>query len=131
MTPEILSQAEAKWNTHRPGFYRLVIEMSGDRVETGKFEVIVQSTQVVSLRRNGIVVMPGPGQDYSMEGLFQLLKQEAGLAEKPAILGAPPGYSVYMSARFDPASGRPMHYRRTVGGTSNTIDVRVLEYEEK
>lgn len=131
LTPEILSQAESKWMAHRPGYYRLVIQISGDRVETGKFEVIVRSGQVISLRRNGMVITPGSSQDYSMDGLFQMLKQELGLAEKPAILGAPPGYSIYMNARFDPETGRLIRYQRTVGGTSNTIDIQVTEYEEQ
>ena len=42
LTPDVLQQAEAKWMAHRPQFYRLTIEMSGDRVETGRFEVTVR-----------------------------------------------------------------------------------------
>ena len=130
LTPVILSQAEEKWNSHKPVVYRLVIEMSGDRVETGRFEVDVQSGQVLGLRRNGVIIRPNSGQDYSMEGLFHMLEQELGLAEKPATLGAPPGYSVYITAKFDDATGRLIHYRRIVGGTSNSIEVNVAEYTE-
>ena len=36
LTTQILEQAEQKWAAHKPGMYSLVIEMSGDRVETGK-----------------------------------------------------------------------------------------------
>jgi hypothetical protein len=129
LTPDLLFQAEGKWKARQPGFYRLVIEMSGDRVETGKFEATVRSGMVISLRRNGLVIVPGQGQEYSMEGLFRMLEQELGLAEKPALLGAPPGYSVYTMAQFDEATGRLIRYRRTVGGTSNEIEVRVIEYE--
>ena len=130
LTPEILSQAEQKWNAHKPPAYRLVVEMSGDRVETGRFEVEVRSGQTVSLRRNGLIIRPNPGQDYSMDGLFQMLKQELGLAERPATIGAPPGYSVYTRARFDDATGRLIRYRRIVGGTSNSIEVNVVDYQE-
>jgi len=130
LTPAILEQAENKWRTHRPDSYRLVLDMSGDRVETGRFEAMVRSGGVVSLRRNGLVIMPSRGQDYSMEGLFRMLEQELGLAEKPAILGAPPGYSVYTTAEFDTNTGRLIHYRRVVGGTSNSIDVKIVEYDE-
>ena len=128
LTPELLSQAEQKWNAQRPASYRLVVEMSGDRVEAGGFEVEVHSGQVVSLRRNGLVISPSSGQDYTMEGLFRMLRQEIGLAEKPGMLGAPGGYSVYMNARFDETTGRLLRYRRTVGGTSNSIEVNVEEY---
>lgn len=130
VTPETLSDAERKWNVHKPDSYRLVIEMSGDRVETGRFEVEVRQGEVVSLRRNGLIIRPSAGQDYTMDGLFHMLAQELGLAEKPATLGAPPGYSVYITAKFDDTTGRLMRYRRIVGGTSNSIDVTVLEYAE-
>lgn len=130
LTPAVLSQAEQKWNAHKPAFYRLTIEMSGDRVETGRFEVEVRSGQVVSLRRNGLVIRPTSGQDYSMEGIFLMLAQELGLAEKPATVGAPPGYSVYTTAKFDETTGRLIRYRRIVGGASNSIEVNVVEFQE-
>lgn len=129
LTPGLLVQAEQKWKASRSDFYRLVIEMSGDRVEKGRFEVMVRSGEVVTLRRNGLVIVPDRGQDYSMEGLFQVLRQELGLSEKPAMLGAPPGYSVYTTVQFDEQTGRLIHYRRTVGGAANSIEIKVLEFE--
>jgi hypothetical protein len=126
----MLGQAKAKWKARQPESYRLVIEMSGDRVEKGRFEVVVKAREVISLKRNGVQVMPGRGQDYSMEGLFRMLEQELGLAEKPAMLGAPAGYSVYLTARFDESTGRLVRYRRVVGGTSNSIEVDVADYQE-
>ena len=128
LTVDSLTQAEAHWKAHRPESYRLVIEMSGDRVETGRFEVTVQSGQTVGLRRNGLVIRPNAGQDYSMDGLFHMLEQELGLAERPATLGAPEGYSVYLNARFDEVTGRLIRYRRIVGGASNSIDINVLGF---
>ena len=131
LTADILSQAQQKWDAHRPDAYRLVVEMSGDRVETGRFEVEVRSGKTVSLRRNDLVIRPNSGQDYSMEGLFHMLAQELGLAERPATLGAPPGYSIYTTAKFDDATGRLIRYRRIVGGASNSIEVNVAEFAEK
>jgi len=129
LTPQILTDAEQQWSKQRPIGYRLVVEMSGDRVETGKFEVEVRGNETVSLRRNGLVIRPNAGQDYTMEGLFHMLKQELGLAERPAMLGAPEGYAIYVTAKFDDTNGRLMRYRRIVGGTSNSIEVNVVEYE--
>jgi hypothetical protein len=129
LTSDRLTDAEAKWKAHQPAAYRLVIEMSGDRIETGRFDVSVARGQVTTLRRNSLVIRPNAGQDYSMDGLFHILEQELGLAEKPATLGAPEGYSVYLNARFDDATGRLVRYRRIVGGTSNSIDVNVLTFE--
>jgi len=114
---------------HRPPFYRLTIEMSGDRVETGRFEVTVRGGQVESLRRNGLVIRPNAGQDYSMDGLFHMLEQELGLSERPATLGAPEGYAVYLYTKFDDMTGRLIRYQRTVGGASNSIDVNVIDFK--
>jgi len=131
LTVDALTQAEAKWKARRPEFYRLVIEMSGDRVETGRFEVTVRSGHVVNLKRNGLEIRPNAGQDYSMDGLFHMLEQELGLAERPATLGAPEGYSVYLNARFEDVTGQLIRYRRIVGGTSNSIYIRVLELTQR
>lgn len=128
LTPQILMDAEARWNAHRPPSYRLIVEMSGDRVEAGHFELEVSGSNIVSLRRNGLVVRAGAGQDYTMEGLYRMLQQELSLAEKPAMLGAPPGYAVYVTAKFDDDTGRLIRYRRIVGGTSNTINVEVSDF---
>lgn len=103
--------------------------MEGDRVERGEFEVQVRNGIVTSVKRNGGAVNPASGQDYSMDGLFKILHEEIGLAENPALLGAPAGYSVYLMARFDDNSGRLRHYRRAVGGISNSIDIEVLRFE--
>jgi len=129
LTPALLEQAEQRWQSRQPPSYKMTIEMQGDRVEAGRFEVSVRERKVVSLRRNGLVIIPGEGQDYSMEGLFYMLRQELGLLEKPALLGAPPGYSVYPMVRFDTETGRLVQYRRTVGGAGNTIEIKVEEYE--
>ena len=107
----------------------MVIEMSGDRVQNGRFEVAVRGGQVVELKRNGLVILSTTGQDYSMDGLFHMLEQELGLAERPTTLGAPEGYSVYLNARFDEMTGRLIRYRRIVGGTSNSIEVNAVEFE--
>jgi hypothetical protein len=131
LTPEILRAAEEKWVSHKPLAYKFVLEMSGDRVETGRFEVQVRNGQIVSLRRNGLVVRATAAENYTMEGLFQMLTQELGLAEKPATVGAPPGYAVYTTARFDDVTGRLIRYRRIVGGSSNSIEVSVLDYSEE
>ncbi len=102
--------------------------MQGDRVEKERFEVKVHDNQIVSTKRNGQDLQAAPGQDYSVIGLFHMLHQELDLAQKPTLLGAPEGYTAYPMARFDQETGRLIEYRRTVGGTSNTIDIQVLEF---
>ena len=128
LTEDVLVDAERRWRSEGPGLYRLVVEMSGERVETGVFEVLVLDGRVVSLKRNGQVVLPDRGQDYSMEGLFGMLRQELALSEQPALMGAPPGFAAYLLVRFDDETGRLERYRRTVGGANNNIEIEVVEY---
>jgi hypothetical protein len=130
LTSDRLMEAEAKWTAQKPDAYHLVIEISGDRIETGRFDVRVLHGQVITLRRNELVIRPNAGQDYSMDGLFHMLEQELGLAEHPATLGTPEGYSVYLNARFDDTTGQLIRYRRIVGGTSNSIEVRVVSFDQ-
>lgn len=129
LTPAGLDQAEQKWNAAKPASYVLVVSMEGDRVERGEFEVQVSNGIVTSVKRNGQIVTPAAGQDYSMDGLFRILHEEMSLAEKPALLGAPAGYTAYLMASFDDRTGRLRHYRRAVGGISNSIDIQVLRFE--
>jgi hypothetical protein len=128
LTPSILADAQAKWDASRPSSYYLRIEMKGDRVEKEQFETVVRNGQVESFKRNGQDIHPSPDQDYSMDGLFRILRQEMALVQKPTLLGAPEGYGAYPMASFDQTTGRLTQYRRTVGGTSNTIEIRVLEF---
>jgi hypothetical protein len=114
LTEETLLEARGLWRSTAPGFYRLTVEMSGERIETGIFEVLVRDGEVVSLKRNGQVVLPDRSQDYSIEGLFRLLEMELALAQEPSSLGAAPGYSAHLLVRFDEETGRLDTYRRTV-----------------
>lgn len=98
-------------------------------MERGEFEIQVQNDTVTSVKRNGALANPASGQDYSVDGLFKFLREEMDLAKNPSLLGAPAGYSVYFMASFDDKTGRLRHYRRAVGGISNSIDIEVLRFE--
>jgi uncharacterized protein DUF6174 len=126
----MLDQAEAKWNKSKPASYRMVVSMEGDRVERGEFDVEVENGVVTSLKRNGQLVNLKSGEDYSMNGLFNIIRNEMELAKNPATFGAPVAYSAYLMASFDD-TGKLRHYRRAVGGISNSIDIQVLSFEAK
>ena len=79
LTPGILTQAEEKWSARKPAFYSLVVEMSGDRVETGRFEVEVRSGHTVSLRRNGLVISQTPDRTIRWRGFFECLNRNSVL----------------------------------------------------
>jgi len=124
-----LRSADALWRTEGPESYRVMLQVSGTRVDEGIFEVRVTDGSVVDITMNGNPVTSERAGDYSIEGLFGILEQELALAEDPRLLGAPAGYQAYLLARFDPDTGRLEHYRRSVGGASNSIDIEVLEFE--
>ena len=128
LTEAHLIEAEELWEEEKAGFYTIMVRMSGARLETGMFEALVRDGRVVGLKRNGQVVLPARAQDYSMVGLFGVLRQELALSEQPALLGAPPGFRAHLLVRFDPETGRLVRYRRTVGGANSNIEIEVLEY---
>jgi len=130
LTPASLQEAQDRWTASRQSNYHMVIETKSDHMETSRYDVTVRDKQVVKLARNGMPVLPGGGvQEYSVEGLFHTLDQEIDLKEKPQLLGAPPGYASYPMARFDPATGRLLRFQRSVGGTKNSIEINVKEFE--
>jgi hypothetical protein len=129
LTRPMIDDAEKKWTASKASSYRLVVVMSGDRLERSEYDVKVDSGIVVELKRNGKTVNPAAGQDYSMDGLFSIVKQELDLSETPTKLGAPEGYMAYLMAQFDASTGRLVKFRRSVGGVSNSIDIVVQTYE--
>ena len=129
LTPHMIDQAEKQWNASKPASYRLVVTMAGDRFEKSEYDVRVESGVVTSLTRNGKAVHSFQGQDYSMDGLFSIIREEMDLSGTPMKLGAPEGYSAYLMADFDSASGRLLKYRRSVGGANNSIDIVVQTFE--
>jgi hypothetical protein len=87
----------------------------------------------------GTVPMTGDVESYSVPGWFTTLVREFEMAKHPATmrapgeatLGAPPGYSVYVWARFHPELGYPLHYRRIVGGSNRRVEMRVTRFEPR
>jgi hypothetical protein len=130
LTSGSLQAAQQQWESSGPANYRIIFEMSGDRIESSQYDVTVRTGKVVQLLSNGKPVSPGGGsQDYSVDGLFHILDEEIDLAKKPEILGAPPGYASYPMARFDASTGRLLHFQRSVGGTKNSIEIVVKVFE--
>jgi len=130
LTPQMIDQAEKQWNASKPASYRLVVTMSGDRLEKSEYEVRVENGTVTRLTRNGQAVNSFQGQDYSMDGLFSIIREEMDLSSTPGKLGAPEGYTAYLMADFDNATGRLLKYRRSVGGgANNSIDIVVQSFE--
>ena len=107
----------------------MVVETSGDRMEPSRYEVIVKGKQVSAMSRNGTTLQVGAAMSYSVEELFHVLDQELDLQKNPQRMGAPPGYASYPMASFDPINGRLLRFQRSVGGTKNSIEIIVPEFE--
>jgi hypothetical protein len=131
LTPQMIDEAQKQWNASRPASYRLVVTMEGDRLDKSEYDVQVENGVVTKLTRNGEAVNSFQGQDYSMDGLFSIVREEMDLAGTPAKLGAGSGHAVYLMANFDRATGRLVKYRRAVGGANNSIDIAVQTFEPK
>jgi len=130
LTPDTLHAAQTRWEKSGPGNYRMVVETSGDHMETSRYEVTVRAKAVVKLERNGNSLQTeAGGNSYTVEGLFHTMDQEIDLQVKPQLLGAPPGYASYPMASFDGATGRLLRFQRSVGGTRNSIEIVVREFE--
>jgi hypothetical protein len=131
LTPQMIDQAEKKWDASKPASYHLMVTMSGDRLEKSEYDVLVENGTVTRLTRNGKAVNSFQGQDYSMDGLFRIIREEMELSSTPMKLGAPEGYTAYLMADFDKATGRLLKYRRSVGGATNSIDIVVQSFEPR
>lgn len=126
---ETLAAAEARWRATGVDSYRMALDVRGDRVGRERFVVLVRGGAVDSLLREGAPVASASPEDYSVPGLFEILRRERELAERPSLLGAPAGYRAYLKARFDPATGRLLEYDRSVGGASNRVRIAVREFD--
>jgi hypothetical protein len=129
LTPQMIDQAQKQWDASKPASYRLVVTMGGDRLEKSEYDVRVENGIVTGLTRNGKAVNSFQGQDYSMDGLFTIIREEMELANTPVKLGAGSGHAAYLMADFDSATGRLVKYRRAVGGGTNSIDIVVQTFE--
>ncbi len=128
LSEETLAAAESRWRAAGVDSYRMALDVQGDRVERERYVVVVRSGAVDTLLRDRSPVTSGSPEDYSVPGLFEILRRERELAERPSLLGAPAGYRAYLKARFDPRTGRLVEYDRSVGGASNRIRIVVREF---
>jgi hypothetical protein len=129
VTATMLDAAERRWEARGSTSYHLVVRVRAPRFEPAVYDLVVQSGEVVTVERNGRPVASGSVDryDYSMSGLFALLRNDLRLAAVPAIGDTPP---VDLRARFEPETGRLVHYRRTVGtARRRVLLVEVLAYE--
>lgn len=131
LTPTRLAHARERWADAALGNYECEVLVRADRLDEGRFELEVRDGHVARARHNGVDAS-GRADAYSIAGLFEILQRELELSERPSQgFGAPAGYRAYLHARFHDTLGYPEVYRRSVGGTSNAIEIRVVRLQPR
>lgn len=128
LTDAALGTAERRWEAHGADGYHLVVRVRAPRVAPAVYDLVVEGGQVTRIRRDdGRAVPPEAARDYSIAGLFRLLRSDLRLADVPHVGDVPP---IDLRARFEAETGRLVRYRRTVGtARRRVLLIEVLEYE--
>lgn len=127
LTGSALEAAERRWEAHGSGSYHLVVRVRAPRANPAVYDVVVAGGKVARTERDGRSVPPGETDDYSVPGLFSLLRKDLGLIDVPEMRDTPP---IDLRARFEAETGRLVRYRRTVGSARRRVLlIEVLEYE--
>jgi hypothetical protein len=131
LTARTLADAEHRWEAHGADSYRVVVRVRAPRADAAVYDVVVRRGEVVSVAHDGRTVRPEDARhyDYSVSGLFALLRDDLRLTDVPSVGDTPP---VDLRARFEAETGRLVRYRRTVGSARRRVlFVEVLEYEPR
>lgn len=129
LTAATLEEALARWQARGAGSYRLVVQVRPPRLRPEVYEVVVMDGTPVRIARDGDAVRPEDiaDDDYSVSGLFRLLEWDLRWNDVEAVGDTP---AIDLRARFEPETGRPISYRRTVGtGKRRVLFIEVLAYE--
>jgi hypothetical protein len=117
LTPEQLAAARALWEQKGPRDYDMEYTQQG--ADPGVFVARVRDGKVVSLTRNGEPLEPRLYKYYDMSSLFSYIEQFMKIDAEP---GKP---RTYVRAQFDPEDGHIVHYRRSVMGTQEWVELNV------
>jgi hypothetical protein len=129
LTARTLEEAQHRWQAHGSASYHLVVRVRAPRFAVVVYDLVVEDGKPAKIERNGEGVRPEDAShyDYSVSGLFALLREDLRLAEVPSTGNTPP---LDLRARFEPETGRLVRYRRTVGSARRRVLlVEVLEYQ--
>lgn len=128
LTADGLAAAQRRWAAAGTDTYRLVVRVRAPRFAAALYDVVVASGQVVAIAHDGVAMRPeDAAHDYSVPGLFALLREDLRLLDVPHVGDVPP---LDLRARFEPESGRLVRYRRTVGSDRRRVLlVEVVDYE--
>lgn len=129
LTSAALDEAERRWEAQGAESYHLVVRVRAPRFAPAVYDLVVKEGKVVEMERDGsaLPIEEAGRHDFSVAGLFDLLREDLPLAGEHPIGSAPP---IDLRARFNPATGRLERYRRTVGTKRRRVLlVEVVQYE--
>jgi len=125
LTVEALAAAETRWQEAGPKSYSLNIKLGGKR--PGRVIINVLDGKAAVMMRDG--VSPARKETWNawtVEGMFDTLRQELELAEKPERgFGVADRSQVIQRCEFHPRLGYPVRYQRNVLGTDQEIEWKV------
>ncbi len=91
LTEATLAAAEHRWAAHGAASYHLVVRIRPPRFAAAVYDVVVDRGRVTAIERDsGEVIPAGDTRDYSVPGLFHLLREDLRLADVPRVGDVPP-----------------------------------------
>lgn len=129
LTETSLAAARQRWEGRGSDTYRLVVRVRPPRAALEEYVVTVAGGALVEVVRNGTSLGHDEAthHDYSMAGLFELLREDLRWTAVEPVGDVP---AIDVRAYFDSETGRLVRYRRTVGTSRRRVLlVEVLAYE--
>ena len=130
LTARTLETAEQRWKTHGADSYHVIVRVRAPKFTPSVYDVVVTDGELSAVVRDG-ERLGGPDverHDYSVSGLFEMLRGDLRLTDVPVVADSP---AMDLRAHFDDDTGRLVQYRRTVvaSGRRRVLLVEVLRYE--
>lgn len=128
LTAESLAAARERWEAEGPADYTLEIEMRGTLEDRRLVEV--RDHRVVDMRVGAGAASRDSWSYWSVEGLFDFLRQElANAADPPPELGITDPSQIVLKARFDRRTGYPQYFLRHLLGRQQSTEWEVVRFE--
>ena len=125
-----LEEARARWDSAGVTDYDFELVLSGSLEDTRLVEV--RGGEVVGMRAGGAPVPEAAWIYWSIEGLFDSLATElSNLSQPKRSFGVDDPAQVHLRVEFDPVRGYPTYFLRHVMGTQQSVEWRVVHFDEK
>jgi hypothetical protein len=126
LTEAGLAAAKRQWESHGANSYHLLVRLHSSRMGEVVYDVVVHARRVTRIKRDGQDILPEHTADYSVAGLFRLLRQELQLVERNS--SGTPNTLAVLSVHFDPETGRLDRYRRKTLKRAGGLRIEVLTF---